>query len=106
MFGILAGGEKARRFPLRTLFATAARNRRYGRDADALAGPPADRLPAGGDSVTSLDGLWYLAEEARRRAERSYHRTVDAHGEGHIERTLQKRVSRGRFRTLARRIRD
>lgn len=56
--------------------------------------------------MTSLDGLWYLAEEARRRAERSYHRTVDAHGEGHIERTLQKRVSRGRFRTLARRIRD
>ena len=56
--------------------------------------------------MTSLDGLWYLADEAARHAERAYHRTADAHGGDHIERTLEKRVSRGRFRTLAERIRD
>jgi 8-oxo-dGTP diphosphatase len=55
--------------------------------------------------MTTVDGLWYLADEAARRAEREYHRTTEAYG-APIERTHTKRVSRGRFRTLANRIRD
>jgi len=56
--------------------------------------------------VTAIDGLWYLADEADRRAERAHHRAKERYGESHLERTYRKRVSRGRFRTLARRIRD
>lgn len=54
--------------------------------------------------MTTVDGLWYLADEAQQHAAQAYHRTVDAHGEGHLERTYRKHVSRGRFRTLAERI--
>jgi len=54
--------------------------------------------------MTTFDGLWYLADEAERRAATAYHRAADAHGGDHIERTYRKRVSRGRFRTLAERI--
>lgn len=54
--------------------------------------------------MTVVDGLWYLADEAAQRAEQAYHRTTDAHGDGRLERTYRKRVSRGRFRTLAERI--
>ncbi|WP_336135751.1 NUDIX domain-containing protein [Natronomonas amylolytica] len=54
--------------------------------------------------MTVVDGLWYLADEATQRAEQAYHRTTDAHGGGRLERTYRKRVSRGRFRTLAERI--
>jgi 8-oxo-dGTP diphosphatase len=61
--------------------------------------------PRGGDgTLTTVDGLWYLADEAEQRAAQAYHRTLDAYGDGHIERTYRKRVSRGRFRTLAERI--
>ncbi|WP_299236770.1 NUDIX hydrolase [Natronomonas sp.] len=55
--------------------------------------------------MTSVDGLWYLADEARRRAERAYHQVTEAHGDGCLRRTHRKRVSRARFRTLADRIR-
>lgn len=54
--------------------------------------------------MTTVDGLWYLADEAAQRAAQAYHRTADAHGEAHLERTYEKYVSRGRFRTLAERI--
>lgn len=54
--------------------------------------------------MTTVDGLWYLADEAAQRAAQAYHATADAHGEDHVEHTYRKRVSRGRFRTLARRI--
>lgn len=65
--------------------------------------PPSPRR--GGDgTLTTVDGLWYLADEAEQRAAQAYHRTLDAYGDGHIERTYRKRVSRGRFRTLAERI--
>ncbi|WP_254841252.1 NUDIX hydrolase [Natronomonas marina] len=56
--------------------------------------------------MTTFDGLWYLADEATRRAERAYHRTVDRHDGGYLERTYRKYVSRGRFRTLTERITD
>lgn len=54
--------------------------------------------------MTAVDGLWYLADEAAQRAAQAYHRTADAHGDAPLERTYEKYVSRGRFRTLAERI--
>ncbi|MEF8789213.1 MAG: NUDIX domain-containing protein [Haloarculaceae archaeon] len=56
--------------------------------------------------MTALGDLWYLAEQARQRAERAYHGLLDRHGEGHYETSHRKRVSRRRFRVLAERIRE
>ncbi|MFB6206097.1 MAG: NUDIX hydrolase [Haloglomus sp.] len=53
----------------------------------------------------ALDDLWYLADEADQHAEQAYHRLRERH-DGFLERTREKRVSRSRFRTLARRIRE
>jgi len=55
--------------------------------------------------MTTVDNLWYLADEAERRAERTYHRLADEH-DGFAETTLRRGVSRRRFRTVAERIRD
>lgn len=55
--------------------------------------------------MTRLDDLWFLADEARRRAERTYYRLKDDYGE-FMERPVIRRVSRRRFRTLAQRIQD
>ncbi|MFB6169593.1 MAG: NUDIX hydrolase [Haloarculaceae archaeon] len=52
----------------------------------------------------TLDDLWYLADEADRRAEEAYHRLRTDH-ETYLEFTHEARVSRRRFRTLAERIR-
>lgn len=54
--------------------------------------------------MTTVDGLWYLADEAAQQAEQAYHRTTERYEGDYIERTYRKRVSRGRFRTLAKRI--
>ena len=54
--------------------------------------------------MTAVDGLWYLADEAARTAERAYHRLAERHDAGYLERTYHKRVGRCRFRTLAGRI--
>jgi len=54
--------------------------------------------------MTTLDGLWFLADEATQRAERAYHRLEDIYDGAPLKRTYQKRVSRDRFRTLAERI--
>ena len=54
--------------------------------------------------MTSLGDLWYLAEQASRRAERAYHALLDRHGDGHYETGHEKHVSRRRFRVLAERI--
>jgi 8-oxo-dGTP diphosphatase len=75
----------------------------YDRDT-RTPGPSADRPVAWGVAMTTVDGLWYLADEAAQHAAQAYHRTADAHGEAHLERTYEKHVSRGRFRTLAERI--
>lgn len=56
--------------------------------------------------MTTVDGLWYLADEATQQAERTYHRVVEDHDGDYLERTYDRYVSRGRFRTLAARIRD
>ncbi|WP_224336939.1 NUDIX domain-containing protein [Haloprofundus halobius] len=54
--------------------------------------------------MTTLSDLWFLADEARRRAERAYH-TLDDRYDSFLERPRTRRVSRPRFRTLATRIR-
>ncbi|PSP77980.1 NUDIX hydrolase [Halobacteriales archaeon QS_4_69_225] len=56
--------------------------------------------------MTAFDGLWYLTDEADRAAERARHRLRDRYDDDHLERTYRKRISRGRFRTLAERIRE
>lgn len=53
----------------------------------------------------ALDDLWYLADEAEQQAEQAYHRLRQQHDD-FLERVREKRVSRDRFRTLARRIRE
>jgi len=55
--------------------------------------------------MTTVDELWYLADEASRQAEQTYHRLTSEH-EGVTEFEATKRVSRERFRTVARRIQD
>lgn len=55
--------------------------------------------------MTTLDTLWFLADEASRRAERAYHRLRDEYEE-FMERTTTRRVSRPRFRTLATRVKE
>lgn len=55
--------------------------------------------------MTTVDDLWYLADEADQQAERTYHRLSDRH-EGYMEFEATKHVSRRRFRTVATRIRD
>ena len=50
-----------------------------------------------------VDDLWFLASQAEQRAEQAYHRLRDAHDE-FLEFDRHRRVSRRRFRTLARRI--
>jgi len=55
--------------------------------------------------MTTVDELWYLADEASRQAEQTYHRLLGDH-EGVTEFETTKRVSRERFRTVARRIQD
>lgn len=55
--------------------------------------------------MTTVDGLWFLADEAAQRAAQARHRATAIHGESQLERTDEKFVSRDRFRTLAERIR-
>ena len=53
----------------------------------------------------TLDDLWFLAEAADQRAAQAYHDLTRAR-DPTLETDRQRRVSRERFRTLARRIRD
>jgi len=55
--------------------------------------------------MTTVDDLWFLADEATQQAERTYHDLRDRY-EGYREFETTKRVSRDRFRTVATRIRD
>jgi len=55
--------------------------------------------------MTTVNRLWYLADEATQRAEQAYHRASGICDDRYLERTYRKRVSRDRFRTLAHRIR-
>jgi 8-oxo-dGTP diphosphatase len=47
--------------------------------------------------MTSLDELWFLADEAERASERTYHELRDRHGEV-MEPTLTRQVPRDHFR--------
>ncbi|ELZ91327.1 Mut/nudix family protein / 7,8-dihydro-8-oxoguanine triphosphatase [Haloferax mucosum ATCC BAA-1512] len=51
----------------------------------------------------TMDDLWFLADEARQRAEQAYHRLRRDHTD-FIEPVHSRRVSRPRFRTLATRV--
>jgi len=55
--------------------------------------------------MTTVDDLWYLADEADQQARQTYHRLETCHEEFREFETT-KRVSRRRFRTVAARIRD
>ena len=55
--------------------------------------------------MTTVDDLWYLADEASQQAEQTYHRLAGQYDE-YIEFETEKRVSRRRFRTVASRIRE
>ncbi len=55
--------------------------------------------------MTSLDDLWYLSDEADRRAEQAYHLLTDQY-DAFLEFETTKWVSRRRFRTVTERIRD
>jgi 8-oxo-dGTP diphosphatase len=63
-------------------------------------------IGSGVSLVKSVDGLWYLANEAEQRAEQAHHRLTETYGNSGLQRVYQKHVSRDRFRTLASRIRD
>lgn len=47
--------------------------------------------------MTTVGELWYLADEAERRAEETYHELVDRHGEV-MEPEIDRRVGRRHFR--------
>lgn len=53
--------------------------------------------------MTVVDDLWYLADEAEQQAEQSYHRLTERY-DASREFETTKHVSRGRFETVARRI--
>jgi 8-oxo-dGTP diphosphatase len=55
--------------------------------------------------MTTVDDLWYLADEAVQQAEQTYHRLSDR-AVDYLEFETTKHVSRSRFRTVAARIRD
>ena len=55
--------------------------------------------------MTTVDDLWYLADEASQQAEQTYHRLSERY-ESYLEFETTKRVTRRRFRTVAARIQD
>lgn len=55
--------------------------------------------------MTTVDDLWYLADEATQQAQQTYHRLGDKYAD-YMEFETTKRVSRRRFRTVTGRIRE
>jgi len=55
--------------------------------------------------MTTVDDLWYLADEADQQAEQTFHRLQSSHDQ-YMAFEATKHVSRPRFRTVAERIRD
>lgn len=53
--------------------------------------------------MTTVDELWYLADEASQQAEQTYHR-LSEHYDDYLEFETTKFVPRSRFRTVATRI--
>ncbi len=54
-------------------------------------------------AMTTVDDLWYLADEAAQQAEQTYHRLAERYDD-YLEFERTKHVSRRRFRTVATRI--
>ncbi|MFB6163464.1 MAG: NUDIX hydrolase [Halococcoides sp.] len=55
--------------------------------------------------MTSVDRLWYLADEAAQQAERTTHRLRERHDDP-LAFDLERHVSRSRFQTIVDRIRE
>ena len=55
--------------------------------------------------MTTVDQLWFLADEASQQAEQAYH-TLDERHDEFVEYERTRQVSRGRFRTLATRVKQ
>lgn len=55
--------------------------------------------------MTTVDELWYIADEADQQAQQTFHRLSEEY-EDYLEFETTKYVSRRRFRTVASRIRD
>lgn len=55
--------------------------------------------------MTRVDDLWYLGDEALQIAEQTYHSLTEQY-DSYVEYETTKYVSRDRFRTVARRIKD
>ncbi|MFT4921871.1 MAG: 8-oxo-dGTP diphosphatase [Haloarculaceae archaeon] len=55
--------------------------------------------------MTTVDDLWYLADEADQQAEQTYHRLREEYDD-YLTFDTTKHVSRQRFRTVAARIED
>lgn len=55
--------------------------------------------------MTTVDDLWYLADEAHQQAEQTYHNLAERY-EDFTEFETQKHVSRRRFRTVSERIKN
>ena len=55
--------------------------------------------------MTTIDGLWYVADVADQRAEQAYHRLCET-DDDFLEFSRSRTVSRPRFKTLAERIQD
>ena len=55
--------------------------------------------------MTTVDELWYLADEAQQQAEQTYHRLTERYDD-FLEFETVKHVSRRRFRTVAERIKE
>ena len=53
--------------------------------------------------MTTVDDLWYLADEADQQAEQTFHRLGDRYDD-FLQFETTKHVPRHRFRTVARRI--
>lgn len=53
--------------------------------------------------MTTIDKLWFRANEASQRAEQAYHVLSKRH-EGFLERERHRHVSKSRFRTLTERV--
>lgn len=54
--------------------------------------------------MTTIDDLWYHANEASQQAEQAYHRLRERH-DSFLELDHHRRVSRSHFRTLSERVR-
>jgi 8-oxo-dGTP pyrophosphatase MutT (NUDIX family) len=57
----------------------------------------------GPETMTAVDKLWYMADEAGQQAAQTYHRLTDEY-EDFLEFERSRSISRERFRTLAARI--